>query len=120
MIRRPPRSTLFPYTTLFRSRPLLHGILLGREADVVTGEEPFVDLPAATTVGEDERSFDPGRHVRARQIVELRDRGGQIHAAIGHLGTMHDDLEDQVALPGAKDRVDGGSPPVILLQAVLE
>src|SRR5256885_13152136 len=26
MIRRPPRSTLFPYTTLFRSRPVdLHG-----------------------------------------------------------------------------------------------
>src|SRR2546430_12312298 len=23
MIRRPPRSTLFPYTTLFRSRPLI-------------------------------------------------------------------------------------------------
>src|SRR2546426_5637882 len=25
MIRRPPRSTLFPYTTLFRSRPV-HGV----------------------------------------------------------------------------------------------
>src|SRR5688572_31734724 len=25
MIRRPPRSTLFPYTTLFRSRRDLHG-----------------------------------------------------------------------------------------------
>src|SRR5258706_6325523 len=25
MIRRPPRSTLFPYTTLFRSEPPLHG-----------------------------------------------------------------------------------------------
>src|SRR3712207_8680864 len=25
MIRRPPRSTLFPYTTLFRSRPLDDG-----------------------------------------------------------------------------------------------
>src|SRR5688572_31779302 len=25
MIRRPPRSTLFPYTTLFRSRPLSRG-----------------------------------------------------------------------------------------------
>src|SRR3954449_12283746 len=24
MIRRPPRSTLFPYTTLFRSNPLVH------------------------------------------------------------------------------------------------
>src|SRR5258705_11266134 len=27
MIRRPPRSTLFPYTTLFRSRPLSDGPL---------------------------------------------------------------------------------------------
>src|SRR5256885_10529965 len=26
MIRRPPRSTLFPYTTLFRSRALARGI----------------------------------------------------------------------------------------------
>src|SRR2546425_9745317 len=29
MIRRPPRSTLFPYTTLFRSRPLSEGGLVG-------------------------------------------------------------------------------------------
>src|SRR2546429_6020117 len=28
MIRRPPRSTLFPYTTLFRSRAALFGLLL--------------------------------------------------------------------------------------------
>src|SRR5690349_23423354 len=27
MIRRPPRSTLFPYTTLFRSNVLIHGRL---------------------------------------------------------------------------------------------
>src|SRR2546426_9361917 len=26
MIRRPPRSTLFPYTTLFRSRTVLDGV----------------------------------------------------------------------------------------------
>src|SRR3712207_7534450 len=30
MIRRPPRSTLFPYTTLFRSRGLYSGPDLGR------------------------------------------------------------------------------------------
>src|SRR2546422_3546175 len=31
MIRRPPRSTLFPYTTLFRSSDLLHPLaMLGR------------------------------------------------------------------------------------------
>src|SRR5258708_10251292 len=34
MIRRPPRSTLFPYTTLFRSR-----LLLEAEGKVVTREE---------------------------------------------------------------------------------
>src|ERR1035438_7470888 len=28
MIRRPPRSTLFPYTTLFRSKWLLHSFVL--------------------------------------------------------------------------------------------
>src|SRR2546430_6211255 len=30
MIRRPPRSTLFPYTTLFRSRPQDRVVELGR------------------------------------------------------------------------------------------
>src|SRR5437016_10223048 len=30
MIRRPPRSTLFPYTTLFRSRPRQHRVLLAQ------------------------------------------------------------------------------------------
>src|SRR5436190_16962424 len=30
MLRRPPRSTLFPYTTLFRSQPPLHERRQGR------------------------------------------------------------------------------------------
>src|SRR2546427_5498209 len=37
MIRRPPRSTLFPYTTLFRSpafRPSTHGVRAGRPHDL--------------------------------------------------------------------------------------
>src|SRR5258707_8770025 len=34
MIRRPPRSTLFPYTTLFRSQHLVeHGTVLSRYAN---------------------------------------------------------------------------------------
>src|SRR5256885_4126730 len=32
MIRRPPRSTLFPYTTLFRSEPLPRSVLRIRAA----------------------------------------------------------------------------------------
>src|SRR5437867_5292294 len=44
MIRRPPRSTLFPYTTLFRSEPGLAGVKAvlknGTEvASVVTGPD---------------------------------------------------------------------------------
>src|SRR5256885_12578027 len=36
MIRRPPRSTLFPYTTLFRSDVGRHQV--GRELDAVEGK----------------------------------------------------------------------------------
>src|SRR3712207_7135529 len=36
MIRRPPRSTLFPYTTLFRSG-LFNGVVIA--LDAVTGED---------------------------------------------------------------------------------
>src|SRR3712207_9538738 len=32
MIRRPPRSTLFPYTTLFRSKTLVKGVYKGEMA----------------------------------------------------------------------------------------
>src|SRR3712207_4985556 len=45
MIRRPPRSTLFPYTTLFRSCLALVGVrsIVGM-ADNLVGIVPFVDL----------------------------------------------------------------------------
>src|SRR5256885_12145381 len=46
MIRRPPRSTLFPYTTLFRSVQVRHGLglpdklsLCPRVRDEIAGEE---------------------------------------------------------------------------------
>src|SRR5258705_10824334 len=46
MIRRPPRSTLFPYTTLFRSRTFRHHARSGRPVRVrpaaVGGRAPIV------------------------------------------------------------------------------
>src|SRR3712207_7180612 len=46
MIRRPPRSTLFPYTTLFRSRA---GIInLGTEGCMLTGALTAFAVTAAT------------------------------------------------------------------------
>src|SRR3712207_9533185 len=44
MIRRPPRSTLFPYTTLFRSM-LASGCRIGEAAAVTWGD---LDLDAGT------------------------------------------------------------------------
>src|SRR6266571_6371623 len=41
MIRRPPRSTLFPYTTLFRSRE--PGRLLARQLEIA-GADPRVEF----------------------------------------------------------------------------
>src|SRR3712207_8351773 len=43
MIRRPPRSTLFPYTTLFRSARAVEGFLARPDAAVVYGDGVHVD-----------------------------------------------------------------------------
>src|SRR5258708_24788940 len=40
MIRRPPRSTLFPYTTLFRSTP----VSLGKSAFLLSGNQYVYNL----------------------------------------------------------------------------
>src|SRR5256885_12999563 len=50
MIRRPPRSTLFPYTTLFRSRSIAPEIIAGltrRETEAVAGRERAFGCRAA-------------------------------------------------------------------------
>src|SRR2546426_3536437 len=59
MIRRPPRSTLFPYTTLFRSESRACGIELGHEG-VVASAGGRLEGPQSR--GEDGRE-GPARHV---------------------------------------------------------
>src|SRR5574341_2176800 len=63
MIRRPPRSTLFPYTTLFRSHKGLTGITLA-----IKGYRSRVDIE----LGEDRRQHaKPGLEVAARFFHHL-------------------------------------------------
>src|SRR3712207_7984424 len=66
MIRRPPRSTLFPYTTLFRSG----------YRDVVRDGEDGVLVPAGQPVelGETLRSLalDPARRARMSEAARAR------------------------------------------------
>src|SRR3989442_11556702 len=42
MIRRPPRSTLFPYTTLFRSTPIPDGVICHRYKSWVAARQDVV------------------------------------------------------------------------------
>src|SRR5260370_9471047 len=72
MIRRPPRSTLFPYTTLFRSRRLGQDHVLGGRPGLVLGGDGL------------------GRHVD-REVDGL---GGEIAVAIseGHTSELQSHL----------------------------
>src|SRR2546427_12401505 len=62
MIRRPPRSTLFPYTTLFRSR-----IGDGAEVAHVAAREDEVHDAALLAGGVVERNIHGPRHARLHQ-----------------------------------------------------
>src|SRR2546430_7516125 len=65
MIRRPPRSTLFPYTTLFRSAAA-DGAAAGQAGQAVAGDD---DRPGG---GDRDRGAAPGRDAAAP--ADARDR----------------------------------------------
>src|SRR2546425_5770458 len=58
MIRRPPRSTLFPYTTLFRSRD--SAITAGRATCIVRPKKLLRATAAASRANSKLRSASPG------------------------------------------------------------
>src|SRR3989441_13093392 len=55
MIRRPPRSTLFPYTTLFRSRRAVHGGPVDRTTSDVVRAQRAGDLLCGIGLGREGR-----------------------------------------------------------------
>src|SRR2546427_7971306 len=66
MIRRPPRSTLFPYTTLFRSQ------LLARDPD--HAERVLVGVDPRDVALMDVALREPRLHVERRRGRQLRSR----------------------------------------------
>src|SRR3712207_8891754 len=90
MIRRPPRSTLFPYTTLFRSSMTAFGSNRDRHANlgegelgedglrVFLGERRFKGLPVLLEVpgpdghGPDKRSEEHTSELQSRQYLVCR------------------------------------------------
>src|SRR5690349_22977742 len=80
MIRRPPRSTLFPYTTLFRSvkphaAPVLHAIefLLGRlDASYLQRLRAFGGLQSYPSRTKDPRSEEHTSELQSRRDLVCR------------------------------------------------
>src|SRR3712207_7079542 len=71
MIRRPPRSTLFPYTTLFRSTGGSAAAALGRGHIKLLGRRPVVDQP----------DVDDGVHAHGHDLADQRE-------LLAHVGTQ--------------------------------
>src|SRR2546430_14203258 len=106
MIRRPPRSTLFPYTTLFRSeagreprepnrersrRPFGGGVA---DQDPPPGVQVSLDLAEHADAGvrlRDVTVAEPGEgeHVKARRQLEGPTRADNFHFFCGGRGCDH-------------------------------
>src|SRR2546428_8695162 len=122
MIPRPPRSTLFPYTTLFRSRrAFLPHLFAGRRASSLrhSGARPlprargFRSLPErAALCGQRSGQFDPGiaRDRKSTRLNSSHDQisyavfclkkkqaTAQLHGSLAHLESVFRDETDRLA-----------------------
>src|SRR2546422_8478247 len=70
MIRRPPRSTLFPYTTLFRSSAEAAREIYG----VVITSDERVDAPATTKLRAERREANRRKDRSEEHTSELQSR----------------------------------------------
>src|SRR5690349_23989912 len=83
MIQRPPRSTLFPYTTLFRS----HG-RTGRKRTMSTAPNPSFSF------------LSPGHKLGKYEIKQILGRGGMAEV----YRALNPDLNQDVAIKVLQDR----------------
>src|SRR5690349_22286722 len=109
MIRRPPRSTLFPYTTLFRSlaqvdqRELHHalaGASLARAAVLlglrVAGRDKAFLIEAAQELG--------------GALIQVRLGGGEPDLGVARPARWQSEVVHDARAPGAVHHVVGGRP----------
>src|SRR2546430_9805945 len=86
MIRRPPRSTLFPYTTLFRSHDVVAHVHVRAVISLVLALEAMGDLrgqpPERLVAGVDDEPIapdgtGPGKYGLHRSLVAVRPPSGR-------------------------------------------
>src|SRR3712207_7244586 len=72
MIRRPPRSTLFPYTTLFRSESHARAAKAWSNGYFDRSVAPVVDRNGTVVLDADERSEEHTSELQSRQYLVCR------------------------------------------------
>src|SRR5688572_20352211 len=104
MIRRPPRSTLFPYTTLFRSPPARRGYRASArpwrfpDLDTQSAGDELDGSPARIA------AVGPGR-VQGRAQPDAIDQAGEVMGHVLHLRLAQERAQgmDQVTVQAPDD-----------------
>src|SRR3712207_4014845 len=108
MIRRPPRSTLFPYTTLFRSPPKAGKTTVMKEiANAVRANNPETHLIVLLVDERPEEVTDMQRSVDGEVVYSTFDRPSDDHIQVTEL-----------TLERAKRLVEMGRDVMILLDGI--
>src|SRR2546430_8741855 len=89
MIRRPPRSTLFPYTTLFRS---IYAVCPGIAPDIVFGGRPYYCHRRITSPPHHHRSEEHTSELQSQSNLVCRLLLEKKKTLTTHASTLYDPL----------------------------
>src|SRR3989441_12507476 len=103
MIRRPPRSTLFPYTTLFRSLSSLEGHYTEKHPDIVSLKKDIAELKlkiAQDASTQDQEQLNKRNEkapvMESPQIQQLRAQLHQTEVTISQKRHEQEQLQRQI------------------------
>src|SRR3712207_5830979 len=119
MIRRPPRSTLFPYTTLFRSTVTVGGSYTRAEVPELMAKTDWVVVPSIWWENSPlviQEAFQHGRPVICSDIGGMAEKGRDgvdgLHFRRGDAEHLAEVMRRAATTPGLWDQLADGIPEV--------
>src|SRR5688572_16734626 len=113
MIRRPPRSTLFPYTTLFRSTALPRELSGGEAQRVAIARALAVD-PPLLLLDEPTASLDPARRNDLGEVLVDLAKSGRALVMTSHDDDFVREFATRVVVLANGEVVEQGDPETVL------